>query len=283
VGAVELEAQVPGFMGVYSPTLELAHVLLYSDRFDESRELLLGVLERCVAFGDEEARAQVLFHLGDLERRAGNWRQAERWATEASELWRQGGNEQEYASSLALVGGLDALTGRLDAARERATYGLQAAERMGDETFAVHHRGVLGLVELSAGDPAAAQRWLQPAVDRLIATGVGEVSIYPAFQYEIDALVAVGRLDRAERLVAHLEALAARTGRTWTRAVAARGRGLLRAAAGDPDYMACACIAIAREVGDKMLERRPINTEAAAEFAVTMILGGLKALPRADA
>src|SRR5438445_7562080 len=28
----------------------------------------------------------------------------------------------------------------------------------------------------------------------------------------------------------------------------------------DPDYMAAACIAIAREVGDKMLERRPIDT-----------------------
>jgi AcrR family transcriptional regulator len=49
----------------------------------------------------------------------------------------------------------------------------------------------------------------------------------------------------------------------------------------DPDYMAAACIAIAREVGDKMLERRPIDTKGAADFAVTMILGGLKGLPKA--
>ena len=48
----------------------------------------------------------------------------------------------------------------------------------------------------------------------------------------------------------------------------------------DPDYMAAACIAIAREVGDKMLERRPIDTKGAADFAVTMILGGLKGLPK---
>ena len=46
--------------------------------------------------------------------------------------------------------------------------------------------------------------------------------------------------------------------------------------AADPDYMAAACIAIAREVGDKMLERRPIDTAGAADFAVTMILGGLQ-------
>ena len=49
--------------------------------------------------------------------------------------------------------------------------------------------------------------------------------------------------------------------------------------AADPDYMAAACIAIAREVGDKMLERRPIDTAAAADFAVAMILGGLRGLP----
>lgn len=51
----------------------------------------------------------------------------------------------------------------------------------------------------------------------------------------------------------------------------------------DPDYMAAACIAIAREVGDKMLERRPIDTAGAADFAVTMILSGLKGLPKAAA
>ena len=51
----------------------------------------------------------------------------------------------------------------------------------------------------------------------------------------------------------------------------------------DPDYMAAACIAVAREVGDKMLERRPIDTRAAAEFATAMILNGLKGLPKAQA
>jgi AcrR family transcriptional regulator len=49
----------------------------------------------------------------------------------------------------------------------------------------------------------------------------------------------------------------------------------------DPDYMAAACIAIARDVGDKMLARRPVDTKGATEFAVTMILGGLKGLPKA--
>lgn len=52
--------------------------------------------------------------------------------------------------------------------------------------------------------------------------------------------------------------------------------------AADADYMATACIAVAREVGEKMLERRPVDTQAAAEFAVAFILGGLDGLPRAQ-
>jgi AcrR family transcriptional regulator len=54
-----------------------------------------------------------------------------------------------------------------------------------------------------------------------------------------------------------------------------------RGPAADPDYMATACIAIARDIGDKMMERRPIDTKGAADFAVAMILTGLKGLPKA--
>jgi AcrR family transcriptional regulator len=50
----------------------------------------------------------------------------------------------------------------------------------------------------------------------------------------------------------------------------------------DPDFMAAACIAIARDVGDRMLERRPIDTAGAAQFVVSMILTGLKGLPKAS-
>ncbi len=48
----------------------------------------------------------------------------------------------------------------------------------------------------------------------------------------------------------------------------------------DLDYLTAACIAVAREVGDKMLQRRPVDTIAAADFAAKLILGGLPALPK---
>lgn len=55
------------------------------------------------------------------------------------------------------------------------------------------------------------------------------------------------------------------------------------APAADPDFVAAACIAIAREVGDQMVARRPIDTKGATDFAVAMIQSGLHGLPRAQA
>jgi AcrR family transcriptional regulator len=51
--------------------------------------------------------------------------------------------------------------------------------------------------------------------------------------------------------------------------------------ASDTEYMAASCIAVAREVCDRMLARRPIDTAAAARFATAMILGGIHGLPAA--
>ncbi|MCG9916381.1 MAG: TetR/AcrR family transcriptional regulator [Phenylobacterium sp.] len=54
------------------------------------------------------------------------------------------------------------------------------------------------------------------------------------------------------------------------------------APAADADYLAGACIAIAREVGDQMLRRRPVDVEGAVAFSTALILSGLKGLPKAQ-
>jgi AcrR family transcriptional regulator len=75
-----------------------------------------------------------------------------------------------------------------------------------------------------------------------------------------------------------------------TQAVFAEVRGVIeeaiaarKAPVADADYLAAACIGLVREVGDKMLERRPVDTEGAANFAVAMILGGVRGLAEAQA
>jgi len=50
----------------------------------------------------------------------------------------------------------------------------------------------------------------------------------------------------------------------------------------DLDYLAAGCIAVAREIGDRMMERRPVEVEPAVEFVVRLIIGGVGALPRSE-
>jgi AcrR family transcriptional regulator len=50
----------------------------------------------------------------------------------------------------------------------------------------------------------------------------------------------------------------------------------------DLDFLAASCIAVAREIGDRMMVRQPVDVDGASEFVVRLILGGLPALPRVE-
>ncbi len=51
----------------------------------------------------------------------------------------------------------------------------------------------------------------------------------------------------------------------------------------DIDYLAASCIAVAREIGDMMIARQPLDVEGATDFVVRLILGGVPNLPRREA
>ncbi len=48
----------------------------------------------------------------------------------------------------------------------------------------------------------------------------------------------------------------------------------------DLDYLAASAIAVAREVGDLMLRRSPLDVEGATDFVVALLSGGVAGLPR---
>jgi AcrR family transcriptional regulator len=73
-----------------------------------------------------------------------------------------------------------------------------------------------------------------------------------------------------------IQAVFAEVRSAFAEAIAAR-----KAPIADPDYLAAACIGLAREVGQKMLQRRPVDIDAAAEFTTAMILGGVRGLANA--
>jgi AcrR family transcriptional regulator len=50
----------------------------------------------------------------------------------------------------------------------------------------------------------------------------------------------------------------------------------------DAEYLTCACIAIAQEVGDAMMQRQPVDTDAAVRFVSALILSGAYAAGRKE-
>jgi DNA-binding CsgD family transcriptional regulator len=96
-------------------------------------------------------------------------------------------------------------------------------------------RMVLGAAALAAGDLAEADRELSRSdeIEELMHHREPATNRFQADHAE--AVIGLGDLARAERLVHRLEARAQVLPRPWTNAVSARCRGLLNAAAGDLD------------------------------------------------
>ena len=93
----------------------------------------------------------------------------------------------------------------------------------------------VGLLELSLGNPAAAARAGEPLAQLAEAGGAVPAQLSTALPDEIEALIALGELRRAERLLEILEANGRSSGLAWPLATAARCRGLLLAAQGESD------------------------------------------------
>ena len=50
----------------------------------------------------------------------------------------------------------------------------------------------------------------------------------------------------------------------------------------DCDYITAAAIGMAREMGDHMLKRRPVDPKAATDLAAKAMLAGIEALAKSD-
>lgn len=168
-----------------------------------------------------------------MECRAGNWDVADRHAQEAYEIDVESGRVLGQGHMLFPRALMAALKGEMDTARSDAEEGLRQCLRNHDTLDASCHRAVLGFLELSLSDPAAAIERLEPVLEFLDEMGSPEPGIIPVVPDAIEALVSLGRLDEAEALLNRLERQGRTLDRPWAIATAGRGRGLLNAARGD--------------------------------------------------
>jgi DNA-binding CsgD family transcriptional regulator len=176
-----------------------------------------------------------LARLAMVELWTGNWARAEEQARRALELSEQ--TEQPVSSCLARypLGFVLAHQGRVDEARALVADSLAFLGDRPEPILRVQACSVLGFLELSLGDPAAAAAQLDEADRHLESIGWKEPFAFRFYGDQAEAAIELGELERAEGLVQRLEASARRIPRPWIAGVAARGRGLLCAAGGDLD------------------------------------------------
>lgn len=218
----------PGAFGVTGPSLMCAEVLDAAGLVGQARPLL----ERLYRAGQERGDLSVttpLIMLAELEINAGHWSRAAELAREAHDLAVQGGREVDVARTLVFLGYVAALRGEAGAARELAAEALELTQRRGLQSRGP--RGMLGLLELSLENYAAAYNALLPAVERNRALGVRAPFDQPFDA--VEALVGLGRLEEARDLLAPVEASARTLGVEWALVASCRARGLIAAASGE--------------------------------------------------
>ncbi|HTU97604.1 MAG TPA: LuxR family transcriptional regulator [Solirubrobacteraceae bacterium] len=128
---------------------------------------------------------------------------------------------------------VSAQRGDVEATRRQASAALAHFAELDWRTATVFPLWALGFAELSAGEPAAAHSALEPLTAMLPSMGLADPIGLVFLPDEIEALIALGELARAQPLIELLRRLGMAHDRPWAIAAAARGRGILAAAHGD--------------------------------------------------
>ena len=177
----------------------------------------------------------ILANLAGAEYLAGRWHEAARVAEEGYEVALQTAQRPQQAWALSIQALVRASLGLEAEARADAEEALTLAGERGMGVARIHAVWTLGLLDLSHGRPEETALLLAPQRERLLAAGVGEPGTIRFVPDEIEALVALGRLDEAEEVLGWLEERGRALDRASALAAAARCRGLLAASRGDAD------------------------------------------------
>ncbi len=232
--AVALERETDRILE-HSPSESRGLQLMYADRLDEARTSLEEAYRRAAAHGADDALSSTELFLTELECRAGDLERALRHAESLYQMVGQTGREGTQGAALYAKAMVDAYLGSVDDARAEAEEGIALAEAANDTIFRIQNLAVLGFLELSLGDAAAADRHLRPLWPLLASMGYGEPSVYPVLPNAIETLIGIGELEEAVELLEQLEERGRALDSAWALSQAARCRGLLAAARGDPE------------------------------------------------
>ena len=269
----------PGRLPLHGPSQVKGLILKWCDRLDEARTVLAGEYRNMLDRGDEASLPFLLFHFSELECWAGNWDTAEEYSLEGCRVAEESGQQAIRPATLYSLALVRAHRGHIDQARALAGEALALCEQTGIVPVATQALSVLGFAALSLGDYQASAFHLDRLAEAITAVGLGEPGVVRFLPDAIEALAALGQLERARSLAQQLEARGKSLGRPWALAAGARCRAHLAAIDGDLQGAQAACaqalsqferLPIPFELGRTllikgMIERRARHKSAARE------------------
>jgi DNA-binding CsgD family transcriptional regulator len=247
--ALELEDREVPISNLLAATVQSAVLMGGSGRLDKAREELLAIRRHGIERGEEIELMMFALHGGLNELWRGNFAECALIAEDVTERAVQFGGDIPRAVAPMLRSALAAYAGEQVEARRHASEALKICERS-DSPFLITVWPIttLGFLEVSLGNYKAALDTLEPWLRAVEAAPNGtEILVAPFLPDAIEALIQVGRLDDAERLIEVLERNGARLDRAWMLAVGIRGQAMLLAARGDVDAASAAANRALRE------------------------------------
>jgi DNA-binding CsgD family transcriptional regulator len=230
-----------GRPALHSPSLGRGLVLKWCDRLDEARVILAGQYRNMLDNGDDASLPFLLYNFSELECWAGNWDTAEGYAIEGCRAAEESRQRTMTPAALYCLALVRAHRGQVAHARKLASEALDLCEQTGNVPLASQVLSVLGFIALSLDDHQVAASHLDRLADAAAAFGLGEPGVVKFMPDEIEALAALGQVDRARSLTEQLEAQGRSLGRPWALATGARCRAHLAAADGDLPGAQAAC------------------------------------------
>jgi DNA-binding CsgD family transcriptional regulator len=224
--------QIPFMM---RPSRVAGFLAFYAGHLTRSDELLAPLRQRILETGEESDLPYADSYLvwsacwrGDLDGAAC-------YADEGIEAAARTGSDSLQSMALGFAALPPAYAGDVVLVRNRATECLALASRTGRVLSTLWANWATALLALSQDDPRAADAALGPLSTIFEQQGVSEPIRAFFLPDEIQALIALGKYERAERLLAVFEEAALRLERRWALMLAYRCRALLLAARGDLD------------------------------------------------
>ncbi len=277
--AIELEHQAGETVATtYLPSM-IYGMLLRANDLDAARPLMEGAVARARRRGEEGVILPALLgRLAILEWEAGNVTASARYLAEVAEA---ADHQLDYEIDSWIAhqqGVVAAARGELEAARGKADQALALATRNRDRQLQRDAEMLVADIELWGGQPDAAHERLQPWRERTITDGPWALraTLVPLWSSDVEALIALDRLDEAQLVVDDLLERAGASEIPHAVAIAKRCEALLLAARGQlASAIALLDLALAEharqrlplELGRTLLEKGSLERRAKRKTA----------------